>query len=210
MAASDGTWGDLSGTTWADASGQSWFTWTNRASPVSYETGVIDVGADATFTPRVTVSANGTVTKEMKTGTEADGGVTGSYVALAQVSGIRYIQIRVTITGTAPSLTSLTTLLDGETRTTAREDVDTATESATWFNRIGTGNFEDAADSQTATISRASITAFQGVTVPHTFSLESKAATVNGQPAAEFKIYDNNGNLADAVVDIELIGPKEL
>ncbi|MFN9972767.1 MAG: hypothetical protein ACK58T_23050, partial [Phycisphaerae bacterium] len=53
-------------------------TWDNiltNNSPIRYETPVLDLGADVTFTPLVTAIANGTVTLEMKTGTTADGTV---------------------------------------------------------------------------------------------------------------------------------------
>jgi hypothetical protein len=38
--------------------------------------------------------------------------------------------------------------------------------------------------------------------------LISKSEVVNGFPAAEFKIYDASDTLADAVIDVELKGPK--
>jgi sulfur carrier protein ThiS len=208
VAASDGQWSDT-GPDWSSA-GPTWFAWTNRESPVSYETPEIDLGSDANFTPRITVSATGTVTKEMKTGTDADGSVTGSYTSLDDVEGARYVQIKVTITGTTPELASMTTLIDGEVEITGREDIDTSSESASWFNRIAAGHFQVAANDQTGGITRASITAIQSITSRHWWSLENKTSTVNGNPAAEFKVYDETDTLADVTVDVELKGPKKV
>lgn len=206
VAATGGTWDDLSGTAWSAAT--TWLDWTTRESPVSYETPIIDLGSDAIFTPRVTISATGTTTIEMKTGTEADGSVAGSYVAIDDVEGARYVQIRVTITGTTPELASMVTLIDGDVETTAREDINTATNTESWFNRIGPGHFQVAANDATGAVTRATITALQGITTRHWWSLESKTATVNGNPAAEFKVYDETDTLADVTVDVELKGPK--
>jgi hypothetical protein len=36
----------------------------------------------------------------------------------------------------------------------------------------------------------------------------NKTSTVNGQPAAEFKIRNASGVLADALIDVSLIGVK--
>lgn len=194
------TWADLA-STWADIA--------QTVDEIVYETPVIDVGADASFTPLVSFIVNGAVTVEMKTGSEADGDVTGSYVPVGPVQGARYIQIRVTVNNAAPSITAMTILLDAETVVQDFEDIDTSTTTASWFERIATGHFRVGSKMTTmAAISTATITAIQSVGAGWTWALVSKSVTVNGRPAAEFKLYDETGALADAVVDVQLKGPR--
>lgn len=178
-------------------------------SPIYYETPEIDLGVDASFTPLVTTIADGSVTVEMKTGTDADGGVTGSYAATATVSGKRYIQIRLTVTDTSPRVQQCTILLDGESVIESFEDVDTSSETATWFSSTATGHFlVGARTDDMASITTARIVALQNVGSGWSWELISKAQTVNSKPAAEFKVYNSGGTLADATIDVELKGPK--
>jgi len=205
------TWDDLGTETWDSYGTDSWYVAFADTTDLVYETPEIDLGVDSNFTPRVTLSVDGTATIEMKTGTEADGSVTGSYTALNDVEGARYVQIRVTVSGTGTAINSMTTLIDGAIETTGREDVNTATESAAWFERIAAGHFRVAANDDTGALIRASITAIQGITSRHWWSLESKNATVTGNsnPAAEFKVYDSTDTLADVTIDVRLEGPKK-
>jgi hypothetical protein len=41
-----------------------------------------------------------------------------------------------------------------------------------------------------------------------TWELVNKSSTVNGQPAAEFKTRNASGVLANALVDVQIKGPK--
>ena len=83
-------------------------------------------------------TAGGTVTVEMRTHTEAEGSDVSAeaYIATAQVVSERYIQLRVSVTGTTPIVSQMTTLLDGETLVDDFEDIAVASESATWFERV--------------------------------------------------------------------------
>ncbi len=109
----------------------------------------------------------------------------------------------------APSLSGVTLLIDGETGITEREDVNTATEVAVWFEGQGTaGHFKVASDGLVIHTS-AVLRALQNVGPGFTWELVNKNTTlVGGAQAAEFRIYDAAGLAADAVVDIELKGPK--
>lgn len=206
-ALSDGDWDDLPAT-WDDLPA-SWDTILTNRSPIVYEPAVIDVGLDLSFTPLVSVAATGTVTLEMKTGTTADGAPTGSWVSLGRVTGARYLALRLTIAGSAPAAATMTIVLDTEAAAELFDDVDTATATADWFDGIAAGHFKIGSKGALAAISQARITALQNVGPGWTWELISKAETVDGQVAAEFKTYDGSGTLADAVVDIELRGPSQ-
>jgi hypothetical protein len=170
---------------------------------------VIDLGVDTSFNPLVTPAGNGAFTITMKVGATADGGVTGSFVPLTNVVGKRYIQIQVSVAGTAPRLDEITTLLDGSTQEDDFNNVNTATETSVWFYRVGTGNFRIGSKSGLiAAITTAQIVALQNTGGAWTWELVNKTSTVNGQPAAEFKIRNASGVLADALIDVSLIGAK--
>jgi hypothetical protein len=184
-----------------------------NTDPIVYETPVIDLGADVSFTPLVTVYGTGTPTITMKTGTTADGTVVGAYGVLAPVAGTRYVQIKVSMADAAAVIQSMTLLLDAETQVDEFEDVNTATETATWFDNtsagLGVGHFRIGSKSgQISSITQASIVALQGVGGAWTWELVNKSSTVGGEPAAEFKVRDASGTLADALVDVMIKGPK--
>ena len=204
-ATSSQNWSNLP-STWS-ALASSWDNILTNNSPIRYETPVLDLGADVTFTPLVTAIAQGSVTLEMKTGTTADGTVTGSYAALALAEGKRYVQIRISVTDSTPIISGLTTIISSESFTDIFEDVNTATETATWFDSVAAGHFKIGGRGQLAAITTARILALQNVGAGWSWELISKTQTVNGEPAAEFKIYNSSATLADATVDIELRGP---
>ena len=204
------TWDDLPGT-W-DALADSWAEIVASASPISYETEVIDLGVDVFFTPLVTAAVTGgSATIEMRSHTAAQGSDLSAepYVALAGVSA-RYLQIRVTVTGAAPVISSLVILLDGEVRIDDIEDLNTFSGSFSWFERTAAGHFKVGIRKEVGAITSASITALQSVGAGWSWELLSKSATIAGHPnpAAEFKVYNGAGSLADATVDITLKGPK--
>jgi hypothetical protein len=206
-AKSNGNWTNLP-STWAALS-NAWDTIVTNHTTITYETDVIDLGLDTTFTPLVSVFGTGTPTIEIKTGTTADGTVTGSYAPIAgQLTGKRYVKIRVQMfDATAPIIETMTTILDGEVALEEFPDVNTATESATWFQSIAAGHFRiGSREGDIAAITMAKITALQNVGAGWTWVLINKSSTVNTYPAAEFKIYNASGVLANAVVDVELKG----
>ena len=174
----------------------------------------LDVGADLSFLPLVTVEGSGTQTLEMRTGADGDSPqVSGAWQALGPVSAQRFIEIRVTMTSadspaSPTSIELLTILLDGETRVVDFNDVDSSGADTAVFERIGTGHFK-LATRELSAISQARISAFQNAGSGWTWDLLSKATTAFGSPgdlAAEFKIYQN-GVLTDATIDAELKGP---
>lgn len=210
VATSGGTWGDLSGTAWSDLSGDAWFSITARENPISYETPVIDLSADISCTPLITAVGLGTVTVEMKTGTDADGTVTGAYAAISQISLKRYVQFKVTadLAGGA-AIEELQIILDGEAIVVEYNDVNTNTETAAWIDQLAAGHFLIADKTgRLGVITQASIIALQGVGAGWSWELISKTEDISSVPAAEFKIYNGSGTLADAVVDIQLRGVR--
>ncbi|TXL70098.1 hypothetical protein FHP25_35850 [Vineibacter terrae] len=193
--------------TW-DALENTWSALGTGASPIAYETQVIDLGADLTFTPIVSVVAAGAAVITMKSGTAANGTVAGSYVAVGTLTGRRYVQFKVEVTGDDANIRSMSILIDGQARTEEFTDVNTATVSATWFQRLAAGHFRVGSRGDLAVISQARL-ALQSVGAGWSWAVISKAATVNGEVAAEFKIWNASLVLADAVVDVELRGPKK-
>jgi hypothetical protein len=180
-----------------------------NSSPITYTTPVLDIGVNTSFNPLVSVIGQGSVGLSMKIGTTADGTAVGSWVPLTNCTGIRYIQLMITATSTAPRFDEITTLLDGSTQEDDFNNVNTATETSAWFYRVGTGNFRIGSKSGLiAAISTAQIVALQNTGGAWTWELVNKTSTVNGQPAAEFKIRNASGVLADALIDVSLIGAK--
>lgn len=198
--------------TWADLD-DSWDALVTTTDPVTYTTPVYDLGADVSFTPFVTVTTNNTASIQMKTGTEDDGTVTGSFVDVDSVAGKRYAQFEITVSGDATLITGIDILLDGEVLTDRYEDIDTSSITSPNIERVAAGHIRVAIRKTVSSITQAQITALQNVGNGWTWELISKNATWSGSPqpsndSAEFKIYNASGTLADATVDIELRGPK--
>lgn len=200
--------------TW-DGLAASWETILPSPAQIVYSV-VIDVGADLSFTPLVSLEGRGTPALEMRTGAEGAGlPLTGPFGPLAPVTAQRFIEIRVTMTATqAPpeptAIEVLTILLDGETKIEDFNDIDTSGPSGERFERLATGHFR-IVPSELSIISQAGLTAIQNVGPGHSWELISKEALAFGPPgqlAAEFKLYDAAGALADAVIDVSLKGPK--
>lgn len=205
-AVSNGNWNNL-GSTWSNLAA-TWDELLTNASPITYTTAAIDLEADLSFTPRVTVVANGTATVTVQLGTSADGAPVGSYAAPAAVTGKRYVRVKVEVTGSTPSITSMSILIDGETTTELFDDVNTASSSASWFSSVAAGHFKIGSKGGLASITTARIVAVQNVGSGWSWSLISKSQTVNGEPAAEFKLWNGSGTLSNATVDVELRGPS--
>lgn len=207
-----GTWGDLPDE-WNFLSDE-WKSIVITEQVISYETPEIDLGVDVSFTPIISTEAFGDIVVTVATGTDADGGVPSSapFLTPAPVSGVRYVIVRVEITGdsvTVAYLRSLIILLDSEVQIESYEDIDTSAATAGIFERIVTGHFKLATRGDTLAISQATITAFQNAGSGWTWELLDKATVITsgGEPAAEFKIY-KDGTLTDATIDAEIKGPK--
>lgn len=201
----DETWNDLPDE-WDDLE-SSWLAIVANKSPITYETEVIDLGTDLLVTGLVSTEGSGSVVTDWKTGTDADGAPVGIYGSLSPVRA-RYIRIRVTVTGDTPYLETLSIILDGERVIEDFEDINTATHSAPWFERIAAGHVKVGTQGGIAAISLAQISALQSVGGAWSWELISKNESVDGKAAAEFKIRNAAGALADATIDVTLKGPK--
>ncbi|MEK9767791.1 MAG: phage tail protein, partial [Betaproteobacteria bacterium] len=201
------TWADL-GASWSVLSDE-WASIVNSNSPLEYTTPEIDLGADLTFTPQISVVADGTVTITVQSGSDSDGGVTGSFAASGVLESKRYLKVKVSVAGSSPHLYQLTTIVDGEILEQDYDDIDLATYTDANFNKIGTGSFQIAMTSGVATITQARVTAIQGSSAQALFAtLINKTSTVNSNPAAQFLIHDSSGTATDATIDLTLRGPK--
>ena len=110
---------------------------------------------------------------------------------------------------TKTSIEQLTIILDGETQIEEFEDFDTSGADTETFERIAAGHFR-IVPRDLAAITYADIV-LQNVGPGFTKELISKSALAFGSPgqiAAEFKIYNSSGVLADATIDAQLKGPK--
>lgn len=210
-----GGWDYLPGspTEW-DGQADSWDALLPSPDQIRYSI-EINLGADLSFTPLVTVEGTGVQTVEMRTGADGESPqVSGAFEALSPVTEKRYIEIRVTMTSAASpaeptSINTLTILLDGETKAVDFNDIDTSGADTEVFERVAAGHFRLAAPALTV-ITQARISAIQNVGAGWSWELISKSATAFGSPgtlAGEFKVYDGTGTLADATIDAEIKGP---
>ena len=202
-----GDWSALAGS-W-DGLANSWSGLSGVSGTIEYISPELDMGADLSFSALVNVAATGTVVTEIRTGSDADGGAIGAWVAAGVVTAQRYVQVRVTVTDASPVLTALTFIADGDTVTDEYADLDPATETGLFFDKIAAGHFRVGARGGLAAISQARIVAIQNAGAGFSWDLVSKAQVVNGEPAAEFRIFNGSGLLADAVIDLELRGPRK-
>ena len=203
-----GSWNNLPNT-WAELVAN-WNQIVVNEETIVYETLELDLGVDVNFNPLASFEGDGAAVFKMKTGTAADGSVVGSWVDLTEASQKRYFQLQMTVTDTFPIVRSLILLLDGERLLDEFEDIVTGSESASWFESIAAGHFKIENRKEMAAISMASIRALQSVGSGWTWEILSKDTTVTGgsEKAAEFKVYNSSGTLADATIDAELRGPK--
>lgn len=210
---SDFQWDDATGT-W-DSYTASWDTLGADVSPIRYESTTIDIGADAVMTPIVSGTGAGTITIEMKAWKFGDS-EPGSWSAVGPATA-RYIKIRWSVAGTNPTLTSATVIIDAPSVADYFTDVDTATatNNTASYYRAAAGDIYVIAKNGLAVNTMARINALQSVGGAWTWELVSKNATKPGGwtnaasgPAAQFKIRNAAGTLADATIDIELRGPR--
>lgn len=206
----DGDWTDLPAD--FDTLVDEWHEIIDNISPITYTTPTIDLGADFAFTPLVSVLAEGTVTTTMQTGTDADGAPTGSFVTLGKITA-RYIKIKISVAGTDPYVSSMSTILDAPATTEDFGDIDTSdtTANVAQFEQVSTGRFKIETKGALSNITSAKIVAIQGLGVAgYSWALLDKDTTLTSGslPAAEFIIWDETLTPADAIVDIELKGSR--
>ena len=105
LVATGATWADV-GATWATPGDVSWAEFFgNGDSPITYETEVFDLGADDSVIFNLLAQGVGTVLVEARFHTNAQGAdLSGESYAAAPTTAttLRYVQFRVTVTGTSP------------------------------------------------------------------------------------------------------------
>ena len=210
------TWADLT-SAWSTYTGD-WFFGGTRTSPMTYETDAIDLGAKVLVKPIIVPVGVGTITVEQKAW---DSSEPGGYSAIGQATA-RYWRFKVTVTGSAPSLSALPIILDAPSVSDFWNDINTATEASnsspagsSYFYRASAGDIYLIPRNGIGVISVARINALQAVSGAWTWELVSKNATKPGGwtnaaagPAAQFKIRNATPALADALIDVELRGPR--
>jgi len=183
--------------TWATpATWAAWTLWNKTPkSPLVY-TRHIDIGVKTKFTPLVSVLADGTQTLEER---HSDDDITYSaYAAIGPQIDARYIDIRVTITGTYPKIKSERIILSGTPVIEYIEDVSTA--ALTGSYRIGVGDVRLPIVKSYSAIKRVDVTG-QSVGGTFTWSLEDKNTAVGPR----VKLYVG-GSLTDVTIDATVIG----
>jgi len=185
------TWADLP-STWA-----AWTSWIHTpTSPITY-TRSIDIGAKIKFVPLVTVTGDGTITIEERHG---DNGVDySSYATVGPQVDARYIDIRVTSTGTFPKLKTMRTILSAALTQELLEDV--VTSALTGSYDLGVGNVRLPITKPFTVIKSVKVT-LQNVGGGWSWELIDKNTSVGPQ----IKIYNNTPSLADATIDADIQG----
>ena len=205
VADSTGDWSTLANT-W-EALANTWDTLSASVSPITYTTPEIDLTGDRWMKPVVELTVSGAATITMQTGTDSDGIVTGDFTPLKWIKA-RYVKIKISVKGTTPGVSAMYIILDQSGVVVQRRDVNTETETSTWFESIAAGHFKLATDGGVVDIVSADITAIQGGGANSTWELISKSATIGLEPAAEFKVRNSNGDLIDTTVDAVLKGTR--
>lgn len=189
-AVSGDTWNDL--TTW-----DAWTSWAqNPATPITWTSAEIDLGAVLTFAPLVT--ARGSATPTIETRTSADGSTWGGWGALPSSQTARYVQYRVRVAQTAseiPQIFEASVLLSGKSQT--EYIVDSAT--STWSGSAAAGRTVPITKSY-GTITTVQL-ALQSVGAGYSWEVLSKSAA-----GPVVRIYDNTGTATDATVDVFIRG----
>jgi hypothetical protein len=177
-------------------------TWSARtwiktpATSISYER-LIDVGVVATFSPLVTVLADGTVTI---TEAHSDDGVSyTSYATAGAPVTCRYIKVKITVTGALPVLMGAITILSASPISEDFEDMPTA--GLTGSYRIGTGDVRIPLTETFAVVRRVDVT-LQNVGAGWSWELIDKDTAVGPR----IKIYNASNTLADATIDVTVRG----
>ena len=181
-------------------------------SPITYTTPTIDLGGDATVTPRMSVQADdGTITNTMQVGTEADGAPTGSFIALGLTTA-RYFKLKTSVAAgaVAARITEFLTNLDTLTKEENYESINIATESGVFFERIAAGHFKIETKGEISKITIARVDAFIGAGGGFTADVIDTDTTLTGRSvtAVEIKVFNASEVLTDATVAITLIGVR--
>ena len=179
-----------------------------RNTPITYRTPELPIGAVTTFVPRLTVTANGTVTLRERHGDTSP--LSGAFAALTNDEiTAAYIQFEVEVDDpSSPVLNTLKILIDGESRNWIKGNIDPVTETAGWFEKIAAGHYKFAPD-QLSAISQGQLN-LQSLTAPGwDWTMSDRNADIGGELAAEFKVWNPAGSLADPPsLDVIITGPR--
>lgn len=187
---------DWSTGTWADIG-----VWNHGAiSPIVYQHPTIDLGFEAVFTPLISAIGDGDQTIEVNTSSD---NVLWSGWGVPALVTARYLQVRITVTGTAPLIKRMPILLSGKALQDEISDLDTSTLTGNY--RIGTGDIRLPQTKAFNKISQVQL-ALQSVGAGWTWSLVDKSSADALNYGPRIQIFDGNGNLADAVIDATIKG----
>lgn len=178
--------------TWAN-----WTQWARASNTMTYTHSTIDVGIVTKFTPLVSVNGVGTQTIEIRT--SSDGSTWSSWAAPAGPVTARYLDARVTMTGSGARLDTMTIILDAAPVT---EDInDLATSSLTGSYRIGAGDIRIPI-TKTYGLIRIVTVMLQNVGPGWSVEVIDKTTAVGPR----IKIYNASNVLADATIDVNVRG----
>lgn len=187
---------------WADETAWSSYTqWNdNPYLSITYQHGTIDLGAVVGFTPNVVVVHNGTsITIEEQ---HSDDDVTySSWAAIGPLVTARYVRIRFTVTITSGVIVvqNADIILYGDPVTETINDLNTSTLTGSY--RIGTGDIRLPIQETYNVIDFVNLT-LQQVSANWAIVLIDRDTSVGPR----VQIRDNNGNLADAIIDAQIHG----
>jgi hypothetical protein len=185
--------------TWAGTSDWTAYDRWNKtpATSITYEDSVIDLNGLVTFNPLVYVVADGTVV--VNAASSVDNITWTPFAAITGAITARYLKVKIEITGILPQVTSMNVLINGNSKSEAINDLNTAL--ITGIRRIGVGDIRLPMSNAYSTISQAQI-ALQNVGGGWSWELVDKNASLGPR----VKIYNASGVLADATIDAFLRG----
>jgi hypothetical protein len=186
-------------TTWA-TSPATWDAWTSwimvPSTSITYDHTVIDVGAVVKFTPVISAVASGAQT--ITVSTSSDNITYSSYVAAGSQVTARYIKVRLNVTGTFPTVTSMNIMLNGAAKDEYINDL--LTSSLIGAQRLGVGDIRLPITKTYSVISQLQI-ALQGTGPGWSWEVIDKSTS-----GPRIKIYNASNALADATIDAYVRG----
>lgn len=184
------TWADL--TTWAE-----WLHWdANPCTTISHEQ-TLDAGALLQLIPTATAIADGEVTLSES---HSDDGVTWSaYAAIGALLHTRYVRIKVTVTGSYPTITDAEFSLMTDRKEQIFDDLVTSGLSAPY--RLGVGDIRLPISTALTVVIGVAVT-FQNTGAGWSYELIDKDSAIGPR----IKIYNAAGVLADATIDATVRG----
>lgn len=212
IAGENSEWRDLGSTTWAN-----WTQWGFGTETMTYTTNGFEFATPLSFTPIIQASGVGTISHEVsyvptnnsKTSNFSSGDYTNFTSAYSTQITAKAIRTRTTVTGVNATLKSLGILLDGKQKTETIANLNTANVSTSNDASSTAGHIYLPLTTEFSSISTIQIS-FNGEGSGRTFAIIDKTSVVivggisKIQP--EIKLYDNNGNNIDAIIDVSVTG----